>query len=96
MASYLDGRIDLEHYRGRTCYPFAVQAGEVWVRRELHLDGIDQVRPVSWDGGNLRFRVADDRVVTVRPWAAEDETARFLTCAEVALVRPPIYGFEWG
>jgi hypothetical protein len=45
--SYRRGRIDLAHYRGRSCYPMTVQAAEHFVREKLELDRIDDVRPVS-------------------------------------------------
>ena len=35
-----DGRLDLEHLRGRSSYPFAVQAAEIQLRRRLDLDVI--------------------------------------------------------
>lgn len=39
VATHHDGRLDLEHLRGRSSYPFAVQAAEVHLRRQLnHLD----------------------------------------------------------
>jgi hypothetical protein len=98
MAGYLDGRIDLEHYRGRTCYPFAVQAAEVWARRELRLDGIDQLRAMGWKGGVARFDVDDGkarRMLGVRIRVSVHDTARFLTCAEVAAVQPPTFEFAW-
>ncbi len=44
LASYLDGRIDLDHYRGRSCYPFPAQAAEVHVRRETGLVGLTDLR----------------------------------------------------
>jgi hypothetical protein len=40
IARALAGRIDLDAYRGRTCYERAIQAAELAVRREAHLDGI--------------------------------------------------------
>jgi hypothetical protein len=48
-----DGRLDLEHLRGRSGYPFVVQAAEIFLRRRLDLDGLDDVRFVS-------ARAADD------------------------------------
>ena len=98
FAGYLDGRIDLEHYRGRSSYPFAVQAAEVWVRRQLRLDGIDDVRPLDWRDGTARFHVTAEqggRVVGVRIVSSVHETARFLTCAEVASVHPPTFEVGW-
>ena len=40
LAEYLAGRIDLDHYRGRSCYPFPVQAAERAVREATGLTGI--------------------------------------------------------
>jgi hypothetical protein len=41
-ALHLDGRLDLDHLRGRSSYPFSVQAAEVHLRRRL---GVDRVAP---------------------------------------------------
>ena len=41
------GRLDLEHLRGRTAYPFAVQAAEVHLRRSLREPRADAVRLVG-------------------------------------------------
>ena len=62
LDEYLAGRIDLERYRGRSCYPFAVQAGELAVRRATGLRGVDDVELVS--RRPLRFG-AGGRVVEV-------------------------------
>ena len=43
--SYLDGRIDLERFRGRSCYPMDAQAAEHFLRLHTGLTGIDDVRP---------------------------------------------------
>lgn len=47
LDSYLAGRINLDHYRGRSCYPFAVQAAELEVRRATGLSGFYDLRLVS-------------------------------------------------
>jgi hypothetical protein len=39
--SYADARIDLAHYRGRSCYPMDAQAAEHFLRVERDLEGID-------------------------------------------------------
>ena len=44
LAEYAAGRIDLSRYRGRSCYPFAVQAAEGHVRRTTGLTEIDDLR----------------------------------------------------
>ncbi len=41
-AAHLEGRLDLDHLRGRSSYPFSVQAAEVHLRRLL---GIDRAAP---------------------------------------------------
>ena len=50
-ASVLDellaGRIDVDPYRGRSCYPFAVQAAERAVRLDTGLRGLDDLRVVA-------------------------------------------------
>jgi hypothetical protein len=61
VAGALAGRIDLEHYRGRTCYEPVVQAAELAVRRAARLDGVADVR--------LEERGSD--VVTFTTWAGE-------------------------
>ena len=40
VESHLVGRLDVEHLRGRSSYPFSVQAAEIYLRRHLGLDGI--------------------------------------------------------
>jgi hypothetical protein len=41
-TAHLAGRLDLDHLRGRSSYPFSVQAAEVHLRRRL---GVDRVAP---------------------------------------------------
>lgn len=55
LAAYLEGRIDLEHYRGRSCYPFPVQAAELEVRRQTGLTGFSDLRVLG------RTRIGEDR-----------------------------------
>jgi hypothetical protein len=45
--SYAAGRIDLDTYRGRSCYPFPEQAAELRVRRDTGLVGFDDLRLVG-------------------------------------------------
>lgn len=42
-AGHLDGRLDLDHMRGRAGYGFVVQAAEWHLRRELSLTGLADV-----------------------------------------------------
>jgi len=41
--AYADGRVDLAHARGRSCYPIDVQAAELFLRKERTLDGLADV-----------------------------------------------------
>jgi hypothetical protein len=95
IAGLLDGRVDLGHYRGRTSYPFAVQAAEMWVRRRLRLDGLDEVRPIDWSEGVVQFVLDGGETRSARVHTVAAEEARHLTCAEVGAVRPPMYEVTW-
>jgi hypothetical protein len=84
LDEYLAGRIDLEHYRGRACYPFAVQAGELAVRHAYGLRGVDDLtlhseRPLRFDA---RGRLVD---VEVTPQTAP---LMYLTC-DAQMLRHP-------
>jgi hypothetical protein len=95
LAGYLDGRVDLEHYRGKTCYPFPVQAAELWVRRTLRLDGLADVVPTEWATGRVRFALAGGREVTARVRTVAADAERTLTCTAGSAVRPPAYAVSW-
>jgi hypothetical protein len=56
VARALEGRIELEHYRGRTCHEALVQAADHAVRASAGLDGIDDLRLVDVSGSTVRFR----------------------------------------
>lgn len=90
LDEYLAGRIHLERYRGRSCYPFAVQAAECAVRErgghrgieDLTLLGVERV-----DGGwSVRFATPAGEVEQ-RVAAAEGELA-YLTCHAETLRHP--------
>jgi hypothetical protein len=59
VARALAGRIELDRYRGRTCYQPAVQAAELAVRVEAVLDGVADLRLVAANGGTVRFLAWD-------------------------------------
>jgi len=46
-GAHLQGRLDLDHLRGRSSYPMPVQAAEIQLRRELGLTGLDEVMVVA-------------------------------------------------
>jgi hypothetical protein len=94
LSEYVAGRIELEHYRGRSCYPFPVQAAELQVRRETGLLGFHDLRL-------LTFRRAEARAWNVQLVAelagvvhevdvvAEHEEAAYLTCRSERPRRAP-------
>jgi len=59
VARVLEGRIELEHYRGRTCHEALVQAADHAVRSSTGIDRIDDLRLVDVSGSGVRFRGAD-------------------------------------
>lgn len=94
LDEYLAGRIQLEHYRGRSCYSFAVQAAERRVREESGFVGLDDLRlleckrddEVRW---TVRFRAAPtDDVHEVEVVAETADEPVYLTCS-APLPQPP-------
>jgi hypothetical protein len=65
VASLLEGRIPLDHYRGRTLYPAHVQAAEVAVRQAHGLDRVADVRLLSDDGHSVELAVPGGSVTCV-------------------------------
>jgi hypothetical protein len=88
------GRLDLEHLRGRTAYPFAVQAAEVHLRRHLDEPTTGAVRLLSTARSQERrvttavFEVAGGETwsVSVRTGQREE---RLLTCRASSASRGP-------
>lgn len=91
--AYLEGRIDLEHYRGRSCYEMAVQAGEHAFRMDVGLAGIDDVAPAharrTRDGVVVTFRTSAGRhLVSV---SVDTATRHVLTCRSTGEAPIPSY-----
>ena len=93
--AYAEGQLSLNHYRGRSCYPFDVQAAEYFVRRRLGLTGIDEVKLVERaeeEGRWIRVTFfARGRSVTTVVQSGPALPPRPLTCHSVRLSRPPSY-----
>jgi hypothetical protein len=68
VARALAGRIELERYRGRTCYAREVQAAEHAVRTASGLDGVDDLRLDAVQGAHVRLLARDGT-----HWQAEVE-----------------------
>jgi hypothetical protein len=91
--SYLEGRLDLAHLRGRSCRPMPVQAAEHLLREREGLDRIEDVELEeavgSDDGFVARFRTSAGRF-EVRLAIDPGEPER-LTCHSRQEERPPSY-----
>jgi hypothetical protein len=85
LDEHLAGRIALDCYRGRSCYPMGVQAGELAVRRATGLRGLGDLELVSTRP--LRFR-ARGRILDVGV-TREAGPFTYLTCSAETLRRPP-------
>ena len=93
VDEYLGGRISLAHYRGRSCWPFVVQAAERRIRAK---EGLNALADLSLD----RVEQAAERWTvsfTTRVGPREAEVAvelgelTQLTCNSVAAKRPLRY-----
>jgi hypothetical protein len=96
VALHERGRLDLEHYRGRCCFPPAVQAAEHFLRREQGLTELDELvaesREAAPDGVvavGFATRTGDRWLVRLRVTATEPD--RLLTCNATRPHRPPGY-----
>ena len=90
LDEHLAGRIWLEGYRGRSCYPFAVQAAELEVRRATGRTGIYDLTLVSvrrdGDAWHVTFRAGgEEHEVEVEPELGD---FTYLTCNSPAVQRP--------
>ena len=97
LAAYRLGSLSLDHYRGRCCYGFGLQAAEYFVRRETSVLGIEDVRlidkPVkSRDRLVARFEVPGGRTARVEVKRGETPDSHRLTCG--AASTNPIPRFE--
>ena len=94
LDELLAGRVDLAHYRGRSCYGFAVQAAEHRIRVEtgatavddLRLEGVERSGDSTWA---VRFRVAPSgELHEVDVAAVQADEPLYLTCSSLTLERP--------
>lgn len=49
VSEYEEGRLSLDNYRGRACYPSPIQAAEFFVRSESGLMGVNDLRFSGYD-----------------------------------------------
>jgi hypothetical protein len=92
LGRYGAGEVWLERYRGRSCYPFAVQAAEHAIRSETGILGIDALRLAACEPSGSGWRVRFRAVATGERYEVEvDEEPGepgYLTCG-AATERPP-------
>ena len=92
LDELLVGRVHLEPYRGRCCYPFAVQAAERAVREDTGLLGLDDLRLVAAhrrvDGAWTAAFSARGRGIQEVDLREEQGELVHLTCGAEALRRP--------
>lgn len=96
LDEHLAGRIHLPCYRGRSLYPFAVQAAEVELRTRERLAGLDELALTGAEEAagrwRVRFRSArGEHELAVR---VEQGPLAYLTCGADRLRHPPRYVVE--
>ena len=96
LEAHEAGRIDLDRYRGRAAYTFAVQAAEHAVREAEGLLRIDDLaflgcRRTGEDAWRVRFRGPDGAVRAVNVIAEAAGEPVYLTCGAAEPSRPRHY-----
>ena len=93
LDEHLGGRVSLDLYRGRSIYPFAVQAAERAVREETGLTGIHDVvlRRAEQDGESWPGHVARLRDGARGRCPRRARRPDVLTCTAPAVKRPVRY-----
>lgn len=93
--TYLDGRVSLMHYRGRSCYPFALQAAECFVRRESGLLGLADLTLLDTESfpGRMTatFALIDGRTADVEVAVTDSPSGYQLTCSVADVRTVPQY-----
>jgi hypothetical protein len=94
VDEYLSRHISLAHYRGRSCWPFGVQAAERRIRAEDGLTGLDDLSlSAITEIGDRRWTVAFSTPAGAREVEVMREAGELtqLTCNAVAARRPLRY-----
>jgi hypothetical protein len=92
LDEHLAGRIDVDHYRGRSVHTFSEQAAEIAIRRMTGLRGIGDLELVEHEGAHVRFR-AGSRMFDIGV-VYEPGELTYLTCSAETLRRPRHYAVE--
>jgi hypothetical protein len=92
VGDYEAGLVDLDHYRGRSCYDFAIQAAEDFVRRRHGLRHVDELtlagRERSPEGITVEFRDRSGGTHRVQVHPSRADLPRRLTCHADRAARP--------
>jgi hypothetical protein len=92
---YRNGTIELPYYRGRSCWPFVVQAAECWLREKTGIAGVDEVEFLGAErrGPVVTARFAGREELRWTVWVREGRSRpeRALTCHAAHGSRPPAY-----
>jgi hypothetical protein len=96
LDDYCAGRIYLQCYRGRSCYPFPVQAAEHAIRSATGAVGIDELRLSSSarrgsDSWRVRFAVSSRGEEHDAEVVRQAGDLTYLTCDAEALKHPRRY-----
>ena len=93
---YERGLIDLDRYRGRSAYPFVVQAAEYFLRVRRDLRGTDDLaytgrHVIAGDAFRVAFLVHEQQRLEVDVRVSRDVREERLTCQAVTPARAPRY-----
>ncbi len=94
VDEYLSGEITLDHYRGRSCWPFAVQAAERRIRAEEGLTALDDLSLTALtETAERRWAVTFSTAAGLREVEVVGEWGELtqLTCNADAAKRPLRY-----
>ena len=95
LDEQLAGRVYLDRFRGRCCYPFPVQAAERAIRVATGLTGIDDLSVAGTapkdEGWRVQFHAAPTGELHEVDVAGELGDLTYLTCCAEALRRPRRY-----
>jgi hypothetical protein len=95
MDAYSAGRIELDLYRGRCCYPFPLQAAEYFVRRELSILGVEDLvlaeSARTEEGVTGVFSLVDGRRAEVEVTVDRSGERHRLTCGSAVAAIIPRY-----
>ncbi len=90
-----EGLLSLPHYRGRSIWPFDVQAAETMLRLHLGVDGVEDLVPATVErpepGRSVVEFVAPDGRWRVELEVSADPLEQVMTCSAASAGHPPRY-----